>query len=247
MNRMTKRIKKELSIIAVVIDNLEITKRFISSIRQYTKGNYELILIDNGSKDKKAISFFKKEADIYYRFNKIIDLCKAWNKGIELSKGKYIAIVNNDTVVPPNWFPPLKQVLNKNKKVGMVNPMTYWTIQGYFRWEILRNFDKTFSKPFKLVKFKDMALNEFSVFNRKALVDVGGYSEIYKKAGSEDLEMCFSLYKKDYDIYIDPRVFVYHQGNASEFAISKKTKDKMKKINYRLFKSRWPKYTKDWE
>ena len=49
-----------LSIVAIVIDNLEITKRFISSIRQYTSTNYELILIDNKSKDKETIEFIKE-------------------------------------------------------------------------------------------------------------------------------------------------------------------------------------------
>ncbi|MBD3361201.1 glycosyltransferase [Candidatus Woesearchaeota archaeon] len=239
----------ELSIIAVVIDNLEVTKRFVSSIRQYTKGKYELVLIDNGSKNKKAIQYFKKSADKYFRFPKITDLAKAWNKGIELSKGKYVAVVNNDTVVPPNWFKLLKETLDKNKKAGMVSPITYWLIKGYFSYGNLRNFDKTFSKPFKLMKFKDVVMGEFCVFKRKALKAVGGYSEIYHILSGEDLEMCFQLYSNGYDICVDPRVFVYHQGGASRIKsiISKKRERNIYQKNFKLFKSRWPKYTKGWK
>lgn len=123
----------DLSIVAVVIDNLEVNQRFISSIRQYTKGKYELIIIDNASKEKKAIDFVKKAADVYYRFEKRTDLAKAWNKGMELSKGTFIAIANNDIVVPPNWFDPLKETLTKNKKAGLVSPITYRLIKGYFK------------------------------------------------------------------------------------------------------------------
>ena len=83
-----------LSIIAIVIDNLQVTQRFISSIRQYTTGNYELILMDNGSSNEKAIQYIKDSADVYFRFETMTDLVKAWNKGICLSKGDYIAIVN---------------------------------------------------------------------------------------------------------------------------------------------------------
>jgi len=50
-----------LSIIAVVIDNLEITKRFVSSLKQYTNIKYELIFIDNGSKSQEIIQYVNKK------------------------------------------------------------------------------------------------------------------------------------------------------------------------------------------
>lgn len=237
--------KPELSIVAVVIDNLEITKRFISSIKQYTS-NYELVLIDNGSKEKKSIEFIKKSADKYFRFEKIIDLAKAWNKGISLCGGKYIAVVNNDTVVPPKWFEPLKETLDKNKKIGLVSPMTFNIIKGiYFKYHMLSNFDKTFSKPFKLVKFKEVVWGEFCIFKKEALLEVKGYSEIYKKASGEDLDICFKLYSKGYEIYIDPRVFVYHQGEATK-VVEGEERSKLWTKNFNLFKSKWKKYTKNW-
>jgi len=237
--------KVELSIVAVFIDNKEVTERFVSSIRQYTKEKYELILIDNGSRDKKAMQYGKRVADVYHRFDKIVDLAKAWNKGIALSKGKYIAVVNNDTVVRPNWFPPLRETLQKNKKIGMVSPITYWLIKGYYKYKNLRNFDTTFSKPFNCIKFKDVVWGEFCVFKAKALEAVEGYCELYKKATGEDLEICFQLYDKGYEIWVDPRVFIYHQGEASRKF--RKNFSKLNEKNFQLFKSRWPKYTKGWK
>ena len=246
-----KRSKADLSIVAVVIDNLEVTQRFISSIRQYTSGSYELILIDNNSKNKKAISYYKKSADRYFRFETITSLAKAWNKGIELSQGKFIAVTNNDVVVPPDWFEPLRETLMKNKKAGMVSPLTYWLIQGFFKYKILKNWNKDFvnPKPFKLQKFKEMVWGEFCVFRREALGAVGGYNEIYKKLHSEDLEIVFQLFDHGYDVYVDPRVFVYHEGGATYKANvrSQKELDKIQKENFELFMSRWPKYTKGWK
>ena len=242
-----------LSIVAVVINNLEVNKRFVSSIRQYTRGKYELILIDNGSADKTSIKFFKDSADKYFRFDKIASLSHAWNKGIELSKGEYVAVVNNDTVVPPNWFEPLKQTLDKNKRAGLVSPITLWFLQGYDvendRNKAVKRMDKHFEIPVKLRRFKDVLWGEFMVFKRKALKDVGGFNELYQRASGEDLEMSFSLYSKGYDIYVDPRVFVYHEGSASQQPeiISKKGRDKYWKQNWELFLARWPKYTKGWK
>ncbi|MFX0073367.1 MAG: glycosyltransferase family 2 protein, partial [Candidatus Hermodarchaeota archaeon] len=211
-----------LSIIAVVINNLEITKRFVSSIRQYTTNDYELILIDNESTEEESINFTMQVADVYFRFDNRTDLAKAWNKGIDLSKGEYIAIVNNDTVVPPEWFKPLKQTLDNNESAGMVSPMTFWIIRDcYFKHHAYSHFDKMFSKPFKLEKFKEVMWGEFCVFKRKALMEVGGYCELYKEFSGEDLEMSFQLFSKGYDIYIDPRVFVYHEGHATLNTVNK--------------------------
>ena len=88
---------------------------------------------------------------------------------------------------------------------------------------------------------------EFCLFKRKALDDVGGYCELYKNFGAEDLEMSFQLFSKGYDIYIDPRVFVYHEGNATQNLIEKTKRDKINKQNFELFKSRWPEYAGDWD
>ena len=237
-----------LSIIAVVINNLEITKRFVSSIRQYTSGNYELILIDNESINKETINYIKEVADVHFRFEKKADLSKAWNQGIFLSKGEYIAVANNDTIVSPKWYERLKETLDSKENAGMVSPITISIIrEGYLKHGCFKNFDKTFSKPFKLEKFKDVVWGEFYLFKKQALINIGGYCELYKGFGAEDLEACFQLFSKGYDIYIDPRVFVHHEGMATKNKIPKVEREKIDNENFELFKSRWPKYAGDWK
>lgn len=236
-----------LSIIAIVIDNQELMQRFISSIRQYTTDKYELILVDNGSKERESIQYIRDSSDLCIRFEKTTDLVKAWNEAIRQSKGEYIAIVNNDVVVPPNWFEPLKEVLDSHKKAGMVSPITFWLMKSIFIYGNLRNFDKTFKNPFTLEKFKDIVWGEFCIYKRKALEDVNYFCELYKKFGAEDLEMNFQLYSHGYEIYVDPRVFIYHQGHASHKLVGEEALDEINRKNFELFKSRWPDYTKDWK
>lgn len=243
--------KPTLSIIAVVVDNLEISKRFISSIRQYTTGTYELILIDNGSKDSLVSEYYKNTADTYFKFEEMTDLAKAWNKGIALSKGDFVAVVNNDTVVPKQWNEMLIETLQNNEKAGMVSPLTYWLIAGHFKHKMFKVWDLDFNnpKPFAVEKFKDMVWGEFCVFKRAVLEEIGGYNEIYKKLHAEDLEMAFQLFDRGYDIYIDPRVFVYHEGSASHISGIRPNEEleKIRQENFELFKSRWPEQTKYWK
>ncbi len=242
---------KELSIIAVVIDNLEITKRFISSIRQYTNCNYELILIDNGSKDKKAINFIKKSSDICYRFNKRTDLAKAWNKGIELSSGKFICIANNDTIVPKGWFKKLRKPFEKDKKCGMVSPLTLWNYNFGIETKRIKSIKKSpllnqASSLIKLKRWNQGVWGEFLLFKKKILDEIGGFSEEYLIASGEDIDILFTLYKKKYNVYINPEVFVYHEGGASSFVLGKKKQKKIWDDNYyKIFKKKWKGYSKD--
>jgi len=238
----------ELSIIAIVIDNLEITKRFISSIRQYTTGKYELIIIDNKSNDKKTIDYIKKNSDKYFRFKKRVSVSEAWNKGIDLAKGSFIAIANNDVVVPKNWFSELKKPFAQDKKCGIVSPLTLWNYNFNLetnRIKPLPSFFKNKKKTlFKLKKYNQGVWGEFLLYKRKDLIKLGKFSDEYKIASSEDLEMLFRYYKNNYNVYIQPKVFVYHEGGASYKILGKKQKNIWDK-NYNKFAKKWKKYSKD--
>jgi GT2 family glycosyltransferase len=240
----------KLSIIAIVINNLETTKRFVSSIRQYTRGDYELILIDNESNDKKTIKFLKKTSDKNFRFKKRVSVSQAWNKGIDLSKGDFIAIANNDTVVPRNWFDELKKPFSKDKKCGIVSPLTFWNYtfnRDNNRMQPLKNFfERGRVEFFKLKKWNQGVWGEFLLFKKKDLIKLGKFSEEYPIASGEDIDILFTYYKNGYNVYINPNVFVYHEGGSSHKFLGKKQKKEVWDNNYnKIFTPKWRKYSKD--
>jgi GT2 family glycosyltransferase len=241
---------KKLSIIAIVIDNLEITKRFVSSIRQYTGENYELILIDNQSSDKSTIKFIRESGDKYYRFDKRVSVSEAWNKGLDLSEGEYLAIANNDVIVPREWFEKLKKPFEKDKKCGIVSPLTFWNYNFGLdtkRIEPLTSFFKKSKVKFiKLKKWNQGIWGEFLLFKRKTLIELGKFSEEYSTASAEDIDILFKYYKNGYNAYIQPEVFVYHEGGSTAFVLGKIKQKKIWNYNYnKIFVPKWKKYSKD--
>ena len=241
---------KQLSIIAIVIDNLEITKRFVSSIKQYTTCNYELILIDNGSNDKETIEFLKNSADKYFRFDKRVSVSNAWNKGIDLAKGEYLVIANNDTIVPRNWFEKLKKPFEIDKNCGIVSPLTFWNYNFGLDTKRIKPlssfFKKSKNKLIKLKIWKQGVWGEFLLFKRKQLIDLGKFSEEYPIASAEDIDILFTYYKNRYNVYIVPEVFVYHEGGSTGFVLGKTDKKKIWDYNYyKIFVPKWKKYSKD--
>jgi len=86
----------------------------IESIFKTKYDNYEVILVDNASKDdshKKTKKKFSKIHLIENREN--LGYCEGNNVGIREAKGDFIVILNPDTKVDPNWLEELFKGYNK--------------------------------------------------------------------------------------------------------------------------------------
>ena len=112
----------DVSIIIVNYNTLELTKNTISSVIGKTKDlNYEIILIDNASTDG-SVEFFEKEYKdkiIFIKNNKNLGFGRANNKGIEIAKGKYIFLLNSDTLLINNAIKILFDYMEDNHNSGV--------------------------------------------------------------------------------------------------------------------------------
>lgn len=93
----------EVSIIIVNYNTLEVTKKCLESIFFHTKGVvFEVILVDNDSKDG-SIEFFSSDSRIkFIESGSNLGFGKANNLGLKYAKGKYIFLLNSDTVLLNN-------------------------------------------------------------------------------------------------------------------------------------------------
>lgn len=241
-----ERQKVELSIIAICIDPEEpIFDRFVSSLRQYTTCNYELILIDNFGDNKTLSSKIQNNADKYIRTNERLSVAKAWNIGIKASQGKYVLITNDDVVIPRDWFDQMKESFKILPQVGMVVPvMNYGPME---QTHIGTIWQKDIACPMMLTPFKSIVWGVFMLFKREALDKVQMFSEEYDIAGGEDLDMCFKIYDSKLNIGVDHRVFVYHEwGSTGKRIHGPRQRENLYKKNFAKFMKKWPEHTKHW-
>jgi len=109
----------EISIIVLNWNGKKYLKVCLDSLRKQNFKNFEVILIDNGSEDE-SIEFVKNN----YPEIKIIALqenmgfSKAVNIGIKEARGDYIALLNNDTEIHPDWLKNLRLALAGNQKIS---------------------------------------------------------------------------------------------------------------------------------
>lgn len=93
----------DVSVIIVNYNTIEITNNCISSIIEKTEGlSYEIILVDNASVDGSR-EFFSKRTDIIYVWsNENLGFGKANNLGYSKSNGRYVFLLNSDTILLNN-------------------------------------------------------------------------------------------------------------------------------------------------
>ena len=88
--------------ISVIVPNFngKKLKETLDSILSQKYPNIEIILIDGGS-DNKTIDLIKSIFDDqldYWISEKDNGIYDAWNKGIQLSRGSYIGIINSNDI-----------------------------------------------------------------------------------------------------------------------------------------------------
>ena len=116
----------ENPLVSIIILNYnagKLIEECIDSIFQTKYKNYEIIVVDNNSKDDSV----DKIKNIYPRINIIslkdnLGYAGGCNMGAMKSNGKFLLFLNNDTTHDSNWLEPLVNLISSNNKIGSVQP-----------------------------------------------------------------------------------------------------------------------------
>ena len=232
-----------ISIIIVSYNVKDYLKKCIQSIIKFsTNTSYEIIIIDNNSKDgskemlKKNLS--NKMNLIFNSEN--LGFAKAVNIGLRHSKGDFLLLVNPDTVFIENIADKLKKYFQENRKVGIVGCKVLNKDQT-FQISSRRNFPYLHSLMFKLIgltkcfpknkfisSYNMTYLNENIIsknisisgacmmFQKKMIKNIGLFDERFFLY-FEDTDFCLRAIKAGYEVIYYPKAqIIHHKGSSSK-------------------------------
>jgi len=106
---------EEIPILMIVFDRLEYTKKAIKAVLKNTLYPFKLFIFNNGSDEhvKWYLKSLKDDRIEIYNSRENLGLVPAMNMFFDKFKDcKYVAKVDNDTVVPEGWLGKLKEVMD---------------------------------------------------------------------------------------------------------------------------------------
>lgn len=216
----------KLSIITVNFNGLKDTCALIESI-PFNK-NMEVIVVDNASKNDEAIIIQERYPQVKtIRSDKNLGFAGGNNLGIKEAKGKYLFLVNNDTIFIEFNVQALINRLKSSSNIGIVcpkirfawdnNPIQYAgytslskiTIRnraiGYGE-EDTGQYDTPYTTPY--------AHGAAMLIKRDAIEKVGLMPEYYFLYYEEiDWSMMFT--HAGYEIWYEPACTIYHKESQS--------------------------------
>lgn len=119
-----EKMKDSDPLVSVIIPNLNGEKLLpdcLSSLRKQEFKDFETIIVDNGSTDG-SINFIRQShhwVDVIIENKENLGFARACNQGIMASRGKFIALLNNDTEAHPEWLKQLVAAAERYPEIGM--------------------------------------------------------------------------------------------------------------------------------
>ena len=130
------------SIIVLTCNGREHLEECLNALKAQTYPRLEVILVINGSEDGSAEFVRERFGD----FARIIELPEnigytgGNNTGLRAARGEYIALLNDDTRVDPNWLRAMVEALIDRPGYGLAA----CKILSYYRPEIIDNVGHIF-------------------------------------------------------------------------------------------------------
>ncbi|MCQ6559727.1 glycosyltransferase family 2 protein [Paenibacillus mendelii] len=233
------------SIIIPTYNQLHYVKECIESIVQHTPEPYELIVIDNASDDGTA-AYLKSAGGLRYRINKEnLGFAGAVNQGLMLARGTTLLILNNDSVVTPNWLSNLLVCLGSNPQYGIVGPVTNY-ISGdqlietsYTNIEDMQRFSRSFNQSDASRWKVTSRLTGFCMLlRREDFRRLGYFDEGFEIGNCEDDDYGLRARLLGLQLVIAKDTFIHHYGSVSMKSLNDRF-DQVYEKNLAFYANKW--------
>jgi len=251
-----------VSIMIPNCDHLMDLKKCINSIvTKSTYSKYEIIIIENNSKNKATFDYYEELRKnenikiITYESNKGFNYSAINNYGRKFANGEHLLFMNNDTeVITKNWIEEMLMFSQRND-VGAVGVKLYYpddTIQhagtvigiggiaGHIFFRLNRFKNGYFSRA--MIQQNLSAVTAACMMVRKNVFDEVGGFEQELEVQYNDVDLCLKIREAGYLICWTPFAELYHHESKSRGRDILPIEKQRGKKETEYMKKRWHRY-----
>lgn len=227
---------KAPSVTVIVVHNRgrEILIQCIGSLFRSNYDNFHVVLVDNGSKDG-SVQYIEKIYNMrleVIRSKQNLGFTRGYNMALKGVRSKYTVLLNDDTVVDPDWLKFLVNVSEKHPSIGACQPkLKSFTDKKFFEYNgACGGMLDVYGTPFCRGRIFDLAEEDkgqydssMEVFwasgaamflNTKAVQETGLLDETFY-AHMEEIDLSWRMHLLGYHIICVPQSVVYHVGGST--------------------------------
>lgn len=226
----------DVSVVIINYNTFDLTCKCIQSIIEKTNGiSYEIILVDNASKECDPALFKIRFPDIYLiKSTSNLGFSKGNNRGIELASGKVLLLLNSDTELVNNAIELAYKRMSEDPTLGI---LTVKTVFPNGQLQPVSNPFKTLSyllrKLFRINKivperlydlskehYTDWVWGSFLMIPRK-IVDSFPNKKLQEDffMYGEDVQWCYTVRALGYKVLYYPQATIIHYVSRSAVTI----------------------------
>jgi GT2 family glycosyltransferase len=238
----------DLSIVIVSYKAREEMKVALEAVfASQTSYSYEVIVVDNGSGDG-TLEMIREQflsdpalaakTQLYQSTNE--GFGKGNNRGIEMTKGQYVLLLNPDTKMAPDTIQVMMDFMKQRPDIGIAT-CKLMKANGELDWACRRSFpdpavafyrlsglSKIFRNSKKFAAYNltyksideeteiDSCVGAFMLISPECLKKIKGFDEDYFMYG-EDIDMCYRAKQAGFKVWYYPKTTTIHyKGQASK-------------------------------
>jgi len=217
-----------VSIVTVNYNQSEVTCSMIESLNKITYPNIEVIVVDNASVEDSPQIIKQRYPSVDLILNPInYGFAAGNNFGIMKARGKYVLLLNNDTVVDPDFLEPLVVKMESDLTLGSVSPK----IRFFHTPNTIQYAGYTAMHPFTLrntsIGYNEIDKGQYDVDRETAYAHGAAMlvpMDVIKKVGMmsyifflyyEEADWCEQIKNAGYKIWYVHNSLVYHRESIS--------------------------------
>lgn len=222
----------DISVAVIVINwnGQDFTMACLNSLRKVDFPDFKVILVDNGSANQEGLKIKASFPEIdLVETGENLGFAGGNNVGIRkaLQEGfSHVLLLNNDTLVDPDFLSELVITCKKNPEAGVIQPMILflhnpkeiWSAGGKWNPALSRSITLGDRVPLADYRVKtamlDWATGCAMLISRAAIEKVGLLNEQYF-VYFEDVEWSLRIRNAGFAILLEERSKVYHEAGAS--------------------------------
>lgn len=193
----------------------------LAAVRAVLEGDEvptEIVVVDQSDVENAELAAWRSDArcSLRYLWGPARGLSLGRNTGIEASTGEILLFIDDDVLVPPDWF---GRIVRSLQRAGERSVVTGRTVGG--EPEVPGAFAPSLHLDPRPVVHRgrpgrDVLLPMNMALHRSAVVEVGGFDERLGVGSpfpsSEDNDFGFRLLEAGFEIVYDPEVIVVHRA-----------------------------------